>query len=101
MLAYVRTYPIRSAAIVGAILGLINAVALEIDGILHGNQHGALIMLAPFYRFGIIPTEQTALQAAFILFIEFAANILADALLFAVPVAIVVGVLRIVRALRR
>jgi hypothetical protein len=101
MLAYVRAHPIRTAAIVGSILGLINAVALEIDGILHGHQHGVLILLAPFYRFGIIPTEQTALQAAFILFIEFAANILADALLFAVPVALVVGIVRIVRTFRR
>jgi hypothetical protein len=97
MLAHCRTHPIRTAALIGAIVGVINVLVLETGGLLHYNTRGALLLLAPFLRFGLMPTEQNLLQLALILFIEFAANILADALLFAAPVAVIVLLLRAFR----
>ncbi len=85
MLAYCLTHPMRTAALIGALVGIINVVVLEIGGLLHYNTRGAFLLLAPFSRFGLMPTEQNLLQLAVILFIEFAANILADARLFAAP----------------
>lgn len=98
MLAYCRAHPIRTAALIGTLVGVINVLVLEAGGLLHYNTRGALLLLAPFSRFGLMPTEQNLLQLAVILIIEFAANILADALLFAAPVAVIV---LLVRAFRR
>lgn len=97
MLAYCRVHPIRTAAIVGAVTGLITALALEIGGVLHHGSGGVLLMLAPFSRSGALPTGQSLPQIALLLFVEFAANILVDAALFALPVALVVFILRVFR----
>jgi hypothetical protein len=97
MLATCRAHPIRTAALLGALVGLINALVLEISGVLHHTTSGVLLMLSPFSRFGLLPTEQTLLQTTFLLFIEFAANILVDAALFAIPVALIVALLRLFR----
>lgn len=97
MLAYCRAHPIRTAALIGAFVGLLNALMIEMGGLLHYNTRAALLLLAPFSRFGLIPSEQTLFQLGVILFIEFAANILVDALLFAAPVALIVLLLRAFR----
>ncbi len=98
MPAYCRTHPIRTAALIGALAGIVNVVVLEIGGVLHHNSRGALLLLAPFSPFGAAPTEHTIAQTSVILIVEFAVNILVDALLFAVPVAVIV---LLVRAFRR
>jgi len=101
MLATCRAHPIRTAAILGALLGVLNALVLETQGILHHRTSGVLSLLAPFSPVGLQPSEPIIMQAVLILFIEFAANILADALLFAAPVALIVLFLRVLRTLRR
>lgn len=97
MLASCRAHPIRTAALLGAILGLLQTLTAEIGGVLHRNQHAVLLLLAPFSRFGAVPTEQNILRTTAILLIEFAANILVDALLLAAPVAVIVLLLRMMR----
>ena len=95
MLATCRAHPIRTAALLGAIFGLIQTLTIEIGGVLHHNSRAVLLLLAPFSSFGAAPTERTILQTSAILIIEFAANILVDALLFAAPVALIVLSLRV------
>lgn len=97
MLAACRAHPIRTAAIIGALIGLINALALEIGSVLHHHPGGVLQILAPFSDNGIRPTEQSLLLTAVLLFIEVAANVLTDAALFALPVALIVLIMRAFR----
>ncbi|HTX75819.1 MAG TPA: hypothetical protein VMD29_06400 [Terracidiphilus sp.] len=92
-----RAHPIRVAAMLGAITGFVITVVDEIRGVLHGG-HSAVVPL-------LMPTpggaHLGAIQTAFLLFIEIAANVLVWALLFAVPVAAIVGIARMFGALRR
>lgn len=97
MLTTCRAHPIRTAALIGALIGLINALSLEIGGFLHYNTRGVLAILAPFSHFSFAPSESVIMQVILLLFVEFAANILADALLFAAPVALIVLLLRAFR----
>jgi len=101
MLATFRAHPIRTAALLGALLGVLNVLVNEIGGVLHHNSHAALLMLSPFSSVGAAPTQSTILQTSAILVLEFAATSLVFALLLAAPVALIVLFLRVLRALRR
>lgn len=93
-----RKHPIRFAALLGAIFGLLDTLVVEINGVLH---HHSRAVIAPLF----IPTPGAAhlgvIEAALILLVEVLANILVWALLFALLVAVAVGIRRIFRALPR
>ena len=93
-----RAHPIRSAALLGAIVGFLDTLVVEINGVLH---HHSRAVIAPL----MIPHPGAAhlgpIEAALILLIEVLANIFVWTLLFAVPVAILVAIYRSARALRQ
>ena len=86
-----RSHPILAAAGIGAISGAVNAVFLEIGGLRHRAMTGVL----PFLFSGSHTTQMTALQVALLLLIEIAGNVLGFALVFATPIALVVGIRRL------
>jgi hypothetical protein len=87
-----RTRPILFAAVVGAVAGCVNVALIEFGGLANKNSGAVLPILLNPSRFGV--SEAGMMQTGLILFIEFAGNVLGFALLFAVPVAIVVLVRR-------
>lgn len=87
-----RTRPILFAAMVGALAGSVNVALIEFGAISNKNSGGVLPILLNPSRFGV--SETGVMQTGLILFIEFAGNVVGYALLFAVPVAIVVLVRR-------
>ncbi|HWE85936.1 MAG TPA: hypothetical protein VG267_13400 [Terracidiphilus sp.] len=96
-MAFWRAHPIRFAALLGGITGLIITLVSEIRGVVYGN-HSAVVPLLMAAPGG---AHMGAVQTALILLIEIAANVLVWALLFALPVAIIVGVGRIFGSRRR
>lgn len=92
---FLRTHPVLFAAIIGAIVGLGNALAIEIPALLGKPSHGVLSLLGPASS---LHAGAGALETAFLLLIEFAANILVWAALFAVLGWIFVGIRRIFRS---
>ena len=77
-----RSHPVLFAALVGAGVGFVNSLLIEIPALLGRPSNGALSLLSP--RFGAVPNGTGILQTAFILFIEVAANVLVFALIFSV-----------------
>src|ERR1700751_3288882 len=90
-----RSHPIWSAAGIGAIFGAGNAIALEIGGFRHRGMTGVLPFLFPSSASGIQIGRMSTLQVTLLLLIEIAGNVLGFALLFAAPVAVVVGIRRV------
>ena len=88
-----RSHPTAVTALIGAIFGAANAVAIEIGGWMHGGSSGVLPLLwepDAAHRSG-----PDTIQTALLLLIEVAGNVLAFAFLFAIPVALIVGIRRI------
>lgn len=92
-----RAHPIRFAALLGAVFGFLDVALLELNGVLHGSHNAVIPLLILIPGAG----HPGVMKTIFILFIEVAVNILVWALLFAVPVALVAGIRRSVRGLRR
>lgn len=90
-----RSHPISVAAFIGALIGAVEAIAIELRGLMHRNSGGVVPLLwsSPASH----PGQANALQIAFLLLVEVAANILVFAALFALPVALIVGTRRILR----
>ena len=90
-----RSHPISVAALVGALFGTVDAIAIELRGLMHRNSGGVVPLLwsSPASH----PGQENALQIAFLLLIEVAANILVFAALFSLPFALVVGTRRLLR----
>lgn len=89
--------PVLFAALAGALFGLASTIVGEIAGVLHKNPHSVLQFLLPAASGGYQVSAPRAMQAAVLLLIETAANVIVDALLFAAVVALVVFVRRMVR----
>lgn len=83
------------AALIGAIVGLGNALALEIPALLGKPSRGVLSLLGPA---STLHPGSGVLETAFLLLIEFAANILVWAAIFALLGWIFVGLRRIFRS---
>ena len=94
-----RSHPVLAAAGVGAVFGAAYAIGLEIGGFLHRNSSGVLPLLFPAAH-GSRGGQMNAVQAATLLLIEVAGNVVGFAVLFSVPVAVVVGVRRIFKRTR-
>ena len=77
-----RSHPIWSAAGIGAIIGAVNAVSLEIGGLRHRAMTGVLPFLFPSSASGIQVGQMSTLQVTLLLLIEIAGNVLGFALLF-------------------
>ncbi|MGA7107590.1 MAG: hypothetical protein WBV28_15125 [Terracidiphilus sp.] len=96
-----RAHPIRTAALLGALVGFLVAMTIEVKGLLHPNDpSGVLILLWPAATAGAGVSQAGLLQTGFILLIEILANVLVYALLFAAPVALIVALLRTFRKRR-
>jgi hypothetical protein len=89
-----RSHPIWSAAGIGAIVGGVNPVSLEIGGLRHRTTTGVLPFLFPSLN-GSHSGQMSALQVALLLLIEVSGNVVGFALVFAAPVALVVGIRRV------
>lgn len=96
-----RSHPIWSAAGLGAIFGAMNAVSLEIGGLRHRGMTGVLPFLFPSAASAVQIGQMSTLQVALLLLIEIAGNVLGFALVFATPVAVVVGIRRVVFGQKR
>jgi hypothetical protein len=87
-----RSHPILVAAFLGAGIGLANAIWIEIGGAANRTSEGVLRL---FWASSSHASQLNPVQTATLLFIEFAGNVIAFALLFAIPVALMVGIRRI------
>ncbi len=92
-----RSHPIRLAALIGAIIGFANALIVEIGGAIHKNQSAVVLMLWPTDTFAPQLNQTGVTRTALILIIEFAGNMLGDAILVAIPVALIVLIRRVFR----
>ena len=90
-----RAHPVRLAALIGAITGFLVALSIEIGGAAGRNPNAVVRMLLPAADTGIMLSEGRLMQASLILVIEIVANVAVYALMFALPVAIVVLVRRV------
>jgi hypothetical protein len=89
-----RAHPLLVATAVGATVGAANAVLLEVGGLWHGNSTGVLSLFFPAVH-GPRVGQTDAIQTALLLLIEFAGNVVGFSLLFALPVAVFVGIRRV------
>ena len=94
-----RRHPILMAAGAGAIIGAVYAALIELGGLLNGNSSAVLPLMFPATH-GSRMGQMNAFQTAGLLLIEVAGNVVGFAVLFSVPVAIVVGVRRIFKGKR-
>jgi hypothetical protein len=90
-----RLHPIRSAALIGAILGFVQALVVEIGGAIHKNQSAVVLLLWPTDTFAPELSQNGVVRTALILFVEFVGDMLGYAVLFAIPVAIFVLIRRV------
>ncbi len=89
-----RSHPVRFAALIGALFGLANVITIEFGTLLGKNSQGALLLLWPASRLGFGISESKIMQTGLLLFIEVAANVLVYALLFSIPVGLIVLIRR-------
>jgi hypothetical protein len=91
-----KKHPILAAAGAGAILGAAYTALTELGGLTHENSSAVLPLLLPAAH-GSSGSQMNAVQTAGLLLIEMAGNMLGFAVLFSIPVAIVVAVRRLIR----
>jgi hypothetical protein len=91
-------HPIRSAALIGAIIGFVNALVVEVGGAIHKNHSAVVLMLWPTDTFAPELSQNGVLRTVLILFIEFAGSMLGYAVLLAIPVALIVAIRRTFRS---
>ena len=90
-----RSHPVLAAAGVGAILGAVDAIRLEIGGLSHRHATGVLSLLSPSPALNARIGQMPAAQVAVLLVIEVGGCVAGFVLLFATPVAVVVGIRRL------
>ena len=92
-------HPVLVAAGVGAVFGGGYTVLIEIGGFLHRNSSAVLPLFFPAGH-GSGAGRMNAMQAATLLLVEVVGNVVGFAILFSVPVAVVVGVRRVFKGRR-
>ncbi len=90
-----RSHTILAAAGIGAVFGAAKAVLLEIGGLRHRAMTGVLPFLFPSSANDPHIVPMSTLQVTLLLLIEIAGNVLGFALVFAAPVALIVGIRRV------
>jgi hypothetical protein len=93
-----RSHPVLFATIIGAIVGLGNALVMEIPALLGRPSKGVLSLLEPASRYH---ASAGALETALLLLIEIGANILVYAAIFALLGCAYIGICRIFRPRNR
>ena len=93
-----RSHPVLFATILGAIVGLGNALAMEIPALLGRPSKGVLSLLEPASHYH---AGAGVLETALLLVIEIAANVLVYAAMFALLGWAFVGICRIFRPRHR
>jgi hypothetical protein len=88
-----REHPVRSAALAGGVFGLLYAMVLELREPFLPGGGGVLNMLLPGPHGGGV-SHTGIMRVALLLGIEVGANVVVWALLFAVPVGVVVLIRR-------
>jgi hypothetical protein len=96
-----RSHPVLFAALLGAAAGFANTLFIEFGGLYKKNTDALLLMIWPNAALGSGVNESTFFQAAFVLLIEVAANVFVYALLFAVPVAVIVAIRHALRSRKK
>lgn len=91
-----RSHPILFAALLGAIVGFLYAAAIEVSGQYHKSASGAFALLWRGTTPGGGANPASVMQTVFVLCVEVVGNVVGYALLFALPVALVVGIRRAV-----
>lgn len=89
-----RFHPVLFAGLLGAVTGCATTLATELEGVLNGNSRAVLPILLPTSMLRFAVNENRVLQTAILLLIEVAANVVVYALLFSIPVALVMGLRR-------
>lgn len=89
-----RVHPVLVAAAAGAVVGAANAIFIEARGLWLGKPTGVLPLLFPAAH-GLRGGQTDAMQTALLLLIEFAGNLVGFSLVFALPVALFVGMRRL------
>ena len=92
-----RSHPILLAALIGAIAGGVNIILLEAGALMHATPGGVLPLLSSSSAVSSRIGHASTLQVALLLLIEVAGNLLGFALLFVIPVALIVAVRRLMR----
>ena len=90
-----RSHPILSAGLIGAMAGCVNVIVIEVGALAGKNGRGVLPMMIPSSSGGFNTARTGALATALLLLVEVAGNVVGFALLFVVPVALIVGVRRL------
>jgi hypothetical protein len=94
---FLRSHPVLFTAVIGGILGLGNALAIEIPALLGKSSKGVLSLLEPASRLHV---GAGAVETAFLLLIEIAANVLVYAAMFSVLGLLFVLARRVFRSAR-
>jgi hypothetical protein len=89
-----RSHPVRFAALLGGIFGIAYALVIEIGGASNRNSSAVVRMLLPATGLSPALNQFSLVRAALLLLIEFGADALVYALIFAAPVGVVVLVRR-------
>lgn len=91
MMRRLRAHPVLFAAILGGIVGFAYSIAVEVGGLIHKSSSGVLPLLWRGSAGGGINGANIS-QTAFVLCIEVVANVVVYAVMFVIPVALVVAV---------
>lgn len=92
-----RSRPVSVATLIGAAFGVVDVFVTEIAGVVRGGRGAVLPLFLSPIAAGSRVMQLSAMQTVFVLLVEVAANVLVFALLFAIPVALVVGIRRVFR----
>jgi hypothetical protein len=92
-----RSHPVLFAALIGAVIGLANALLIEIPGLIGTRPGGVLALLKPASR---ASNDGNVLETAVILVIEVGANVLVFALLFSLAGLLFIAIRSLFRRIR-
>ncbi len=90
-----RSHPVLTAAVAGAAVGFVIALATELGLPFTNSSHAVLHMLWPNAATGESISGARVMQAGLALLLDFTGSMLGYALLFAILVALFVGVRRV------
>lgn len=96
-----RSHPVLFAALIGAIVGLLNALAIEIPALFGKSSRGVLSLLRPASGLPVGASGTGALETAFLLLVEIGANVLVWAGMCAILGVMFVALRRIFTSARR
>lgn len=94
LLRKARAHPIRTAAVIGAVVGLANVLFIELGAPFTKSTNSAIMMLWPASTLGNTVSQTRVVQTVMVLAVELIANVLVYAIMFMIPVTLIVAVRR-------